>query len=143
MDTLARRVVSRFIQAHEQTCVTVHAYVDTGISKVIEALNLIPRVHTVASCQGDYHEATVWLRFGDYQEKLPEGRRILYDQADFYVWFHGKLFSSNLLPENYKLIVSGVIGTDEIEFTLKFDDRITDEMADAIRKIAQTLGGRP
>ncbi|AGP40763.1 hypothetical protein SCE1572_43520 [Sorangium cellulosum So0157-2] len=120
---------------------------DEGIASVVEALNRIPRLHTIASCQGndEYHEASVWLRFGDWMEKLPEGRPILYDQAEFYCWFHRELFK-RIPPENHKLTVDGVVGTNQLDFKLKFDNRVMEKMAAAIREIAAHLflpGGRP
>lgn len=118
---------------------------DEGIASVIEALNLIPRVHTVASCQGndETHEAIVFLRFGDWNENRPQSRPVRYDQIDFYCWFHRELFK-RIPPENHKLIVDGVVGTDEVEFTLTFDNRITDKLAQALREIvAHFPAGRP
>src|SRR5690242_9091203 len=118
VDPLASRVASRFVaagEAHVQTFVKVNAPVDEGIASVIEALALVPRLTTVASCQGDdeSHGAIVYLRFGDHGEESE--RPIRYDQVDFYCWFHGALFS-RISPKNHKLIVSGTVGTDGLAF---------------------------
>lgn len=75
METLALRVAARFMTGHVQTFVKVNAPVDEGIASVVDALNQIPRLHTIASCEGndEYHEASVWLRFGDRRENLSDG----------------------------------------------------------------------
>ena len=54
------------MNSHTQKWVKVNAPVDEGISDLIEALSMFPRLETIESCQGE--PAWICFRLGSYQE---------------------------------------------------------------------------
>jgi hypothetical protein len=61
--------VSSF-ETHKQSWVKVNTPVDTGISEIVELLNRVPHLQTIASCQGWQGRAGAYVYFyyGDWRQ---------------------------------------------------------------------------
>jgi len=107
---------------HRQVFVKVNAPVDIGVSPVVQALSLIPRLWTIASCEGREYG------FVDFRY----GHRWC-EAAEFLVCF-SKLFVADEVD-----ISASWGGGHELALKIRFPKRAMTEVADKIVKAAKGL----